>query len=122
MKLIAITRLDTPSQRPGERTVPLPPMVVNALREWKLACPKGGLDLVFPDSRGRVESHPNIVQRALHPVQIAAGVTDRNGRAKYTGLHALRHFYASWWSGSSSPPSTRRLMHWARAKCRRSRH
>ena len=31
-------------------------MVVNALREWKLACPKGGLDLVFPNSRGRVES------------------------------------------------------------------
>jgi integrase len=22
--------------------------------------------------------------------------TDKHGRAKYTGLHALRHFYASW--------------------------
>jgi integrase len=29
-------------------------------------------------------------------VQIAAGVVDAHGRAKYPGLHALRHFYASW--------------------------
>ena len=27
----------------------------HALREWKLACPKGELDLVFPNSRGGVE-------------------------------------------------------------------
>jgi integrase len=25
-----------------------------------------------------------------------AGVVDAEGEAKYTGLHALRHFYASW--------------------------
>jgi integrase len=25
-----------------------------------------------------------------------AGITDAKGAAKYTGLHALRHFYASW--------------------------
>ena len=41
----------------GERTVPLPPMVVNTLREWKLACPKGELGLVFPNGRGRVENY-----------------------------------------------------------------
>ncbi len=28
--------------------------------------------------------------------QIAAGVVTADGRAKYPGLHALRHFYASW--------------------------
>jgi hypothetical protein len=27
---------------------------------------------------------------------VAAGVDDAKGEAKYTGLHALRHFYASW--------------------------
>ena len=27
---------------------------------------------------------------------VAAGVVDAKGEAKYTGLHALRHFYASW--------------------------
>ena len=37
----------------GERTVPLPPMVLNMLREHRLACPKGELDLVFPNSEGQ---------------------------------------------------------------------
>ena len=85
-----------PKSEAGERTIPLLPMVVNALREWKLACPKGELDLAFPNGRGQVENTSNIVQRVLHPIQIAAGITDKRGRAKYTGLHALRHFYASW--------------------------
>jgi len=30
------------------------------------------------------------------PVQVAAGVLTKAGKAKYTGMHALRHFYASW--------------------------
>jgi integrase len=80
----------------GERTIPLAPLLVNTLREWKLICPKGELGLVFPNGIGRIESHANIVNRGLIPVQIAAGITTANGKAKYTGLHALRHFYASW--------------------------
>ncbi|MGA2568674.1 MAG: tyrosine-type recombinase/integrase [Pseudolabrys sp.] len=80
----------------GERTVPLGPLVVNALRQWKLACPKGDLGLVFPNGSGRIEDHANIVQRVLWPALEAAGVIDAKGKAKYTGLHALRHFYASW--------------------------
>src|SRR5262249_244761 len=43
--------------------VPLPPLVVKALREWKLACPKGVLGLVFPSGTGEVGSHSNILQR-----------------------------------------------------------
>jgi integrase len=43
-----------------------------------------------------VENHSNIVQRGLIPAQIAARITTKSGTAKYTGLHALRHFYASW--------------------------
>lgn len=108
-----------PKSATSERAVPMTPMVTNALREWKLACPKRAtdkvdafgevvrvLDLVFPNGNGNGESHANIVNRALHPVQIAAGVAvdtgkvDNEGKAvmaaKYTGLHALRHFYASW--------------------------
>jgi integrase len=34
------------------------------------------------------------VKRGLTPVQIAAGVIGAAGKAKYTGLHSLRHFYA----------------------------
>jgi integrase len=80
----------------SERTIPIAPMLANTLREWKLVCPKGELGLVFPNGIGRIESHANIVNRGLIPVQIAAGVTTINGEAKYIGLHSLRHFYASW--------------------------
>jgi integrase len=82
--------------RSATRSVPLPPMVINALREWKLACPRGELDLVFPNGIGRIETLTNIVQRGLMPTLVAAGVVDPRGRAKYRGLHAFRHFYASW--------------------------
>ena len=34
--------------------------------------------------------------RGLRPALIAAGVVNKSGKAKYTGLHALRHFYVSW--------------------------
>jgi integrase len=93
-----------PKSEAGERTVPLTPMVLNTFREWKLACPKSDKGLVFPSSGGLVEHHKNIVERGLAPTQIVAGVTikqkDKDGkpveRAKYPGLHALRHFYASW--------------------------
>jgi integrase len=85
-----------PKSETSERTIPLLPMVANALREWKLACPKGELDLAFPNGAGRIEDHGNIAERGWIPTQIAAGITDKRGRAKYPGLHALRHFYASW--------------------------
>ena len=85
-----------PKSAAGERAIPMPPILVNALREWKLACPKSELGLVFPTGAGEVEYHSNIVTRGLAPVQVAAGVVTKAGAAKYTGLHALRHFYASW--------------------------
>jgi len=85
-----------PKSAAGERTVPLPPTIVNTLREWKLACPKGELDLVFPNGKGKVEFHVNCIQRGLLPTIAAAGVVTKTGAPKYTGLHALRHFYASW--------------------------
>ena len=94
----------------------MPPMVVNALREWKLKCPKGELGLVFPTGSGNVESHSNIVKRGFEPIQIAAGVfeweevKDASGnvvlgddgkpkmiRAAKYGMHALRHACASLW-------------------------
>jgi integrase len=84
-----------PKSESGERTVLLPPIVANALREWKLVCPDSELNLVLPSSRGRIYGHSDVVIYAL-PAQIAAGATTPEGRAKYTGLHALRHFYASW--------------------------
>jgi integrase len=85
-----------PKSAAGERTVPLPPMVINALREHRLACPPNDQDIVFPNSRGNIDHRNTIVEHGFHPAQVAAGVVDRHGNAKYKGLHSLRHFYASW--------------------------
>ncbi|WP_420408282.1 tyrosine-type recombinase/integrase [Hoeflea sp.] len=84
-----------PKSDAGQRSIPLTPMVINALKEWRLACPKGELDLVFPNGEGNIEWHQNIIKRGLHPTLIKAGVTNGD-KAKYTGLHALRHWFASW--------------------------
>ena len=64
------------------------------MKQWKLACPKGELDLVFPTSTGAVDHHKNML-RSLAPVMTAAGVVDKSGKSKYA-LHAFRHFFASW--------------------------
>jgi integrase len=85
-----------PKSASGERTIPLPPLVANMLREWKLACPKGNDGLCFPTGKGSPENHANLVNRGLIPACITANVVTVGGEAKYTGLHALRHFYASW--------------------------
>jgi integrase len=106
--------IGSPKSKAGHREIPMAPIVANALNEWQLGCPKlgateddpGKLWLVFPNGQGNVESHSNIINRGLDPVQIAAGCAfpdpkakDKDGkpimRAKY-GLHAFRHFFASW--------------------------
>ena len=63
---------------------------------WKLASERNALDLVFPAANGGVEHLKNLVRHVLIPPQLAAGIVTATGAAKYTGLHALRHFYASW--------------------------
>jgi integrase len=86
-------QIGRPKSVAGERTVPLPPLLVNTLREWKLAHPH---DLAFANSHGKPYALPTIVKRHFHPAQISAGLIGPGGRAKYGGLHTLRHFYASW--------------------------
>jgi integrase len=88
-------KIGQPKSAAGIRTIPIGDMVVNTLREWKLQCPKGPENLVFPTRVGTVEHHPNVVQKIWNPVQVRAGVVDSEGKAKY-GPHSFRHFYASW--------------------------
>ena len=112
------------------RSIPCPSVVLNALREWKLACPKGDLGLVFPNGSGNVEALSNLMQRGFDPIQIAAGVValqpalDDAGNpiinnagkpvmrevGKY-GMHALRHACASLWiEGGKNPKAIQTLM------------
>jgi integrase len=106
--------IGAPKSAAGEREIPMSPMVVNVLKEWRLVCPRAAqsedvepqLYLVFPNGNGRVESHANIANRGFYALQLKAAMVvpdaeerDEDGnpvmKAKY-GLHALRHFFASW--------------------------
>jgi integrase len=86
--------IGSPKTMESRRTVPLAPDVLLALKQWRLACPKGKLDLVFPTAKGTIEYHANVLRR-LAPVMHAAGVVTQDGKPKYA-LHAFRHFFASW--------------------------
>jgi integrase len=85
--------IGSPKSRAGKRDIPLAPLVVNTLREWKLRCPKGELELVFPNSVGRPVTVPNLRDRVLGPLLAAAGISPAY-RPKY-GWHSLRHAAAS---------------------------
>jgi integrase len=87
--------IGAPKSAASRRAIPMTPMVVNALKEWKLACPKGEARLVFPNGAGKVENHANIANRGFYALQLEADIVAADGKPKY-GLHALRHFFASW--------------------------
>ncbi len=88
----------------GHRKIPMAPMVLNTLDAWKKECPKGNLNLVFPNGSGNVENHGNIFRRGFAPLQVECGMCTEEPpakegdepiiKAKY-GLHALRHAAAS---------------------------
>ena len=86
--------IGVPKSKSGRRTIPLGDDLVLTLKQWKLACHKSELDLVFPTSNGTVDNHTNLM-RALAPVMAKAGLVLKDGTLKY-GLHSLRHFFASW--------------------------
>ncbi|MBR0793960.1 site-specific integrase [Bradyrhizobium jicamae] len=93
-----------PKSGGSRRTVPIPPGTLKALRIWNLQATPGA-ELVFATSKGTPERHTNIIAERLIPAWLRAGVTkvarDKDGRpvvtAKYTGLHAFRHYAVSWW-------------------------
>jgi integrase len=89
-------QIGPPKSKAGARTIPMGEFLTNTLRQWKHVCPKGDLGLAFPNTVGKIWDHADVVVRFLAPTMVKAGVVDSKGEAKYTGLHALRHFFASW--------------------------
>jgi len=82
--------LGSPKSSAGRREVPLAPIVITTLREWKLAFPRFAGDgerrlrFVFPDSDGGIDSHHNIHRsRGLGRVQHDAGITTDARAPKY---------------------------------------
>jgi len=78
--------IGAPKSETSVRKVGFNSRVLAALKEWKLACPKGEL--------GTVKWHRELLY-SLDPIMLAAHVVDREGRPKY-GLHSMRHWFASW--------------------------
>jgi integrase len=86
--------IGAPKTDSSRRKIPIGPDLVHALKQWKLACPKGESDLVFPTRDGIVAHYEN-VRRSVDAALVKAGVVNKAGEPKY-GLHAFRHFFASW--------------------------
>ncbi|WBU52998.1 site-specific integrase [Paracoccus sp. SCSIO 75233] len=84
----AYNQIGDPKSRAGFRDIPAGPMVLNALRSWKLRCPKSELGLVFPAPRGGILQHTNI-QKLFRKLCRDVEVTMR--------WHDLRHFAVSLW-------------------------
>ena len=87
----------------GRREIPMGPQLAMVLKEWKLACPSGELDLVFPNRVGNVETHSNIYNRIFKPLMLAGGIVDIEGSPRFS-LHALRHAAASLFIEQGWPP------------------
>jgi integrase len=83
----AYGRIGSPKSAAGSRTVPLPPLVANTLREWKL---QSQADLVFADRRGQAMAMSTLVRMGWQQAQLAAGITAGKDEPKYPGFHALR--------------------------------
>jgi integrase len=77
----------SPKSKNSRRDVPPPARVVNALREWRLACPKGELGLVFPAGDGGVMSYDEQCRLIWQPVQVKAGGR-RQGRQGQVFRHS----------------------------------
>lgn len=96
-------RIGAPKTEAGTRDVPLAPAVVNTLKQWKLACPATGLNLVFPTDEGTIHSNSNLHKHYWGPLLRETGCvlvtgTDDKGKPveepRYK-FHALRHVAAS---------------------------
>ncbi|MBK3800978.1 tyrosine-type recombinase/integrase [Azospirillum brasilense] len=91
----------------GRREIPIPPAVVQLLREWKMACPPSEMGLVFPFWDGK-PMHYNVARKqCLRPLLIACGLVEKPKATQKPdegekldpkpvyGFHDLRHFAAS---------------------------
>ena len=77
-----------PKSKASRRKIDLAPELIHELKKWKLACPKGEKDLIFPTEEGTPENAANLLYRRFFPALRRAGLP----RMRF---HNLRHTYAS---------------------------
>jgi len=91
-----------PKSEAGRRSIPMGPMVVSALRQWRAQCPITPLGLVFPARDGGIVRHDGLVRFMFK------GTIERLRKAhranpetvpdiKPFRWHDLRHFAVSLW-------------------------
>jgi integrase len=88
-------KIGPPKSGASIRDVPLSPLVLNTLKEWKLTCPKTALDLVFPSENGAIHSNSNIHKVCWGPLQRKLSIVKNSGDKPRYKFHALRHAAAS---------------------------
>ena len=86
--------MGSPKSAAGIRDVPIPPMVINTLRQWRLACPKSELNLVFTRT-GNIILNSIIHRQCWRPLLQKVGLVDKETEAPCYRFHDLRHAAAS---------------------------
>ena len=80
--------LEPPKTKSGYRDIPISPELISELRRWKLACPPGELDLVFPNVLGGPASRKSNEKRLKRAMQAAE-------LDLLLSMNNLRHSFAS---------------------------
>jgi len=81
-------RFYEPKTKYSRRRVDMPLQLMTELKTWKLKCPVGKLELVFPNGAGNPENHGNLLRRGFYPAL-------RRAKLRRIRFHDLRHTYAS---------------------------
>ena len=77
-----------PKSKTSKRRIDMAPELVAGLKKWRLACPKGELDLVFPNENGKPENQSNFLRRRFYPILMSVDLP----RIRF---HDLRHTYCA---------------------------
>jgi integrase len=72
----------------ARRSIAMSPELVLELKKWRLACPKGGRELVFCNRNGSALFESNVYSQGLRPALRRAGLREIT-------LHELRHGFGS---------------------------
>jgi len=87
-------QIGPPKSKAGVRDIPMAPIVRQTLKAWLHQVPRSDLNLVFPNSVGKVQSYSNLYNRVFKPMLVRNGIVDAKGEARF-GIHSLRHAAAS---------------------------